>query len=52
MLNARVQPIAVLSVSSSHDDGFLFEDEGPLRHADLAEVVARVLIDIFAIGRD
>jgi hypothetical protein len=52
VLNARVKPIAVLSVSSSRDDGFLFEGEGPLRHADLAEVVARVLIDIFAIGRD
>ncbi len=52
VLNARVEPIAVLSVSSSHDDGFLFEQDGIIRHAELAEVVARVLIDIFAIRRD
>jgi hypothetical protein len=52
VFNARVEPIAVLSVSSSHDDGFLFEGDSSLRHAELAEVVARVLIDIFAIGRD
>jgi hypothetical protein len=52
VLNARVEPIAVLSVSSHQDDGFLFSGDGPLRHQELAEVVARVLIDIFAIGRD
>ncbi len=52
VLNARVEPIAVLSVSSNTDDGFLFEGPGELRHAELAEVVARVLIDIFAIARD
>jgi hypothetical protein len=52
VLNARVEPVAVLSVSSSDDDGFLFDGDGPQRHAELAEVAARVLIDIFAIGRD
>jgi len=52
VLNARVEPIAVLSVSSKEDDGFLFGGEGPARHADLAEVVARVLIDVFVISRD
>ncbi len=52
VLNARVEPIAVLSVSSKEDDGFLFGEEGPARHADLAEVVARVLIDVFVISRD
>jgi hypothetical protein len=52
MLNARVEPIAVLSVSSDIDDGFLFEEDGQLLHEQLAEVVARVLIDIFGIGND
>ena len=52
VFNARVEPIAVLSVSSNHDDGFLFEQDGIIRHAELAEAVARVLIDIFAIRQD
>lgn len=52
VLNARIEPIAVLSVSSKSDDGFLFGGDGPQRHAELAEVVARVLIDIFRVGGD
>jgi hypothetical protein len=52
VLNARVEPIAVLSVSSAVNDGFLFEEDGPLLHQQLAEVVARVLIDISGIGGD
>ena len=52
VLNARAEPIAVLSVSSDIDDGFLFEGDGPELHKELAQAVARVLIDISGIGGD
>ncbi len=50
VLDASLQPIAVLTASSASDDGFLFAGDGPVRHRELAEVVARVLIDNFGIG--
>ncbi|MEA2475599.1 MAG: hypothetical protein QOE06_3514 [Thermoleophilaceae bacterium] len=42
----RDRVIAVLSVSSDNDDGFLDLPEAILAHLELAEVIARILIDI------
>ena len=52
ILDDRVKPIGVLSVSSRVDDGFLASETGRALHQALAEVVASVLIDIFALRSD
>lgn len=52
VLDASVRPIAVLTASSTIDDGFLFTGGGPAHHRELAEVIARVLIDNFGISGD
>jgi len=52
VLNARVVPIGVLAVSTGSDDLFILGDTAADRLRELAEVVARVLIDIFRVGRD
>lgn len=44
--NARGQAIGVLSVSSDEDQDALLSPHGRTLHLELAEVVARVLIDI------
>jgi hypothetical protein len=43
---ARDRVIGVLSVSSHDDDGFLELPEAILAHLELAQVIARILIDI------
>lgn len=50
--NARGKPLAVLSVSSEAQDGPLERPEGQALHLELAEVVARVLIDIGRLADD
>lgn len=51
VLDAAGRPIAVLSVASNDDDGYLFERDGAAALARLADVVARVLIDLIAPAR-
>jgi len=50
--NARNRVIAVLSVSSTNDDGRLTGPEGTDLHLELAEIVARVLIDVLGVSRE
>jgi hypothetical protein len=52
VLNARVVPIGVLAVSTSSEDPFILGDTAAETLRELAEVVARVLIDIFRASRD
>lgn len=52
VLNARVVPIGVLAVSTNSDDVFILGDAAAERLRELAEIVARVLIDIFRVSRD
>jgi DNA-binding IclR family transcriptional regulator len=46
---ARGRVIGVLSVSSTEDDGFLELPEAILEHLELAEVAARILVDILGM---
>lgn len=50
--NARGRAIGVLSVSSINDDGRLRSPEGLAEHVELAQVVARILIDIVQLDSD
>ena len=50
--NARGRMIAVLTASSTEDDGWLASDEGWVQHSGLADVVARVLVDVLKVARD
>jgi hypothetical protein len=50
--NSRGRPIGVLSVSSKTNDGFLMSHDGLVEHIELAEVLARVLIDVLRVARD
>ena len=52
VLNARVVPIGVLAVSTSSEDPFILGETAAETLRELAEVVARVLIDIFRASRD
>jgi hypothetical protein len=52
ILDARVRPIGVLTASTKEDDEFLAKPEGRQLHEELAEVVARVLIDLVGIEAD
>jgi hypothetical protein len=49
---ARDRVIAVLSVSSSHDDRFLDTPGALLAHLELAEVAGRILVDILGQSRE
>ncbi|MBA3372644.1 MAG: hypothetical protein H0T98_03865 [Euzebyaceae bacterium] len=50
--SARNEVVAILTGSSTADDGMLTSPEGKDRHAELADVVARVLIDILQVAGD
>jgi hypothetical protein len=50
--NAREHVIAVLTGSSENDDGQLASNEGREKQQELAQVVARILIDVLQARRD
>ncbi len=50
--SVRNEVIAVLTGSSEVDDGVLVSPAGKDRHAELADVVARVLIDVLQLTSD
>ena len=50
--NARGQPIGVVTVSATDDDGFLETPEGEDAHIELASVLARMLIDVLEWAHD
>jgi hypothetical protein len=52
LLNARVVAIGVLAVSTDVEDPFVLSDEAAEVLRELAEVVARVLIDVFRVRHD
>ncbi|MDQ3710189.1 MAG: hypothetical protein M3387_12945 [Actinomycetota bacterium] len=50
--SARNEVMAILTGSSTTDDGRLTSPDGKDRHAELADVLARVLIDILRVAGD
>lgn len=52
LLNARVLAVGVLAVSTTVEDPFIVSDPAAEMIRELAEVVARVLIDVFRVSRD
>jgi hypothetical protein len=50
--SARNELIAVLTASSDVDDGVLVSPDGKERHRVLADVIARVLIDVLQLTHD
>lgn len=52
VLNARMVPIGVLAVSTKGNESFLLGDAAAEAMRELAEVVARVLVDIFRASSD
>jgi hypothetical protein len=50
--SARNEVMAILTGSSTTDDGRLTSPDGKDRHAELADVLARVLIDILQVAGD